>query len=140
MFKQVDFEKKQFTNGYEEYLKEDRPFTNFVLDDFRNRGLIRQRVFERAGISIGYGYKILYGEKKTHNRDLILSLCLGAEMSLSQTQTVLLLYNMPILYPCYLRDEILMQSIRDRDFSISNINNKLAEKGCAVLSAKAKSE
>ena len=138
MFKQVDNEKKEFTSGYEEYLKKDRPFTKYVLDDFRDRGLVRQRVFERAGVSSGYGYKILYGEKKTQNRDLILSLCLGAEMSLPQTQTALLLYNMPILYPCYLRDEILMQSILDRDFSISRINNRLAEKGCEALSAKAK--
>lgn len=130
-------EKQQFTEGYEKYLGNDRPFTNYVLDDFRDRGLVRQRVFEKAGISNGYGYKILYGEKKTQNRDLILSLCLGAEMSLPQIQTVLLLYNMPLLFPCRTRDEVIMQSIINRDFSIAVINDRLTQNGCEKLSAKA---
>ena len=138
MYNQEDYEKKQFTSGYEEYLKKDRPFTKYILDDFRDRGLVRQRVFERAGVSNGYGYKILYGEKKTQNRDLILSLCLGAEMNLSQIQTALLLYNMPLLFPCYPRDDVLIRSINEREYNISRINEKLLERGCEKLSAKAK--
>lgn len=130
-------EKQPFTEGYEKYLENDRPFTNYVLDDFRDRGLVRQRVFEKAGISNGYGYKILYGEKKTQNRDLILSLCLGAEMSLPQIQTVLLLYDMPLLFSCRPRDEVLMQSICNRDYNIAVINDRLTQNGCKKLSAKA---
>ena len=138
MIKQEKNEKRQFTRGYEEYLKKDRPFTKYILDDFHDRGLIRQRVFERAGVSTGYGYKILYGEKKTQNRDLILSLCLGAEMSLPQTQTVLLLYNMPLLFSCYPRDDVLIRSIAERNYNIDNINEQLLARGLEALSAQAK--
>lgn len=138
MSRRIPSNNRQFTEGYEKYLQADRPFTYYMLDDFRDRGLVRQRVFEKAGVSTGYGYKILYGEKRTQNRDLILSLCLSAEMSLSQTQTALLLYNMPLLFPCHMRDQILMQSIDNRNYNIEGINKRLIEKGCSTLSSKAK--
>lgn len=139
MAKNTFTDNQQFTEGYEKYLASDRPFTEYVLDDFRNRRLVRQRVFEKAGISNGYGYKILYGEKKTQNRDLILSLCLGAEMSLPQIQTVLLLYDMPLLFPFRPRDEIIIRAVIERVVSVAEINSRLAREGCAKLSAKANS-
>lgn len=139
MSKNRSADDRQFTEGYEKYLECERPFTEYVLDDFRERGLVRQRIFESAGISVGYGYKILYGEKKTQNRDLILSLCLGAEMSLPQIQTVLLLYDMPLLFSRRLRDEIIIRSVVDRIYSLEEINERLTEEGCAKLSARAKS-
>ena len=136
MNKNISSETEVFTEGFEAYLRKDRPFTHYMLDDFQNRGLIRQRIFEKAGVSTGYGYKILYGEKKTQNRDLILSLCLSAEMNLQKTQTALLLYNMPLLYSCHPRDEIVMEFISNNNYCISKINERLTEEGYAELSSK----
>ncbi len=126
------------TDGYERYLGSKRPFTDYMLDIIRNKGLIRQRIFEKAGVSTGYGYKILYGEKTTLNRDLILSICISAELELKQIQTALLLYHMPLLFPCYPRDSILISSIiHHADFR--TINERLVENNCAELTTKTSS-
>ena len=110
---------------YEEYLAQERPFTAYMLDYLKERGLVRQRVFEKAGLSTGYGYKILYGEKKTSNRDLILGLCLAAEMSLPQTQTALMLAGFSPLQENQLRDATITACITNHLFDIRAVNDHL---------------
>lgn len=63
----------------------ERLFTRYMRETFRAKGLRQQDVFLAADIPERYGYKLISGEKRTRQRDVILRLCLGAGFSLAET-------------------------------------------------------
>ena len=74
---------------------------------------------------MNYGYKILLGEKRTRQRDIILRICLVSHFSISEVQEALKLYEMPILYNKFLRDKILIDAFKKEKRDIELINKKL---------------
>ena len=77
----------------------ERPFSAYMRDMFKKKGLLQQDIFLAADISEGYGYKLISEEKKTKQRDVILRLCIAAKFTLEETQRALSLYGMSPLYP-----------------------------------------
>ncbi len=65
-------------------------------------------MFLKADIPERYGYKLLSGEKRTKQRDVILRICYAAEFTLQEIQRVLKKYEMPQLYAEIPRDALLM--------------------------------
>lgn len=106
---------------------EDDNFTSYIKNIFRDKKLTQQNVFFEADIPERYGYKILSGEKRTRQRDVILRICYAAKMSLAETQKALKKYGMPELYPKIPRDALIMIIFNERPGNIFEVNEILKE-------------
>lgn len=108
-----------YTNEYE--------FSNYMRDLIKCKSISQQRVFIDADLPERYGYKLLSGEKRTKQRDVILRLCYASNFSLDETQKVLKLYEMPQLYAKIPRDAMIMMCFNSRPGSVIDVNNYLRE-------------
>lgn len=108
-------------------------FTVYMKNIFSEKKLTQQLVFLRADVPERYGYKLLSGEKRTRQRDVILRICYAAEMSLAQTQRALKKYEMPELYAKLPRDALLMIIFNERPGDIIEVNEILKEHGLDPL-------
>ncbi|MCD8037544.1 MAG: hypothetical protein LUE96_00390 [Lachnospiraceae bacterium] len=108
-------------------------FIPYMKNIFAEKKLTQQTVFLRADIPERYGYKLLSGEKRTRQRDIILRICYAAEMSLAETQKALEKYEMPTLYAKIPRDALLMIIFNERPGDIIEANAILKEHGMEPL-------
>lgn len=121
--------------GFASYCKEnkesvnadDKAFVEYFKSLFKEKGITQQIVFLRADIPERYGYKLLSGEKRTKQRDVILRICYAAEFTLNETQRALKKYGLPELYAKIPRDALLMIIFNDRPGSILDVNALLKE-------------
>jgi hypothetical protein len=126
-------------NHFDSYCKEYSPclmedaFTVYMKNLISEKKLTQQTVFLKADIPERYGYKLLSGEKRTKQRDIILRICYAAEMTLAETQRALKKYNMPTLYAKIPRDALLMIIFNERPGSIIEVNTILQEHGMIPL-------
>ena len=56
----------------EDVFTQENPFSTYMRECVREKGLRFQEIFLRADLSEGYGYKLISGEKHTRQRDTIL--------------------------------------------------------------------
>ncbi len=108
-------------------------FSNYVKDILGKNGITQQAVFLKADIPERYGYKLLSGEKRTRQRDIILRICYAAEMTLEETQWTLKRYGMAELYSKIPRDALLMIIFNERPGSIIDVNELLKKYGMEAL-------
>lgn len=111
----------------------DSEFSVYMKNIFHEKKLTQQIVFLRADIPERYGYKLLSGEKRTRQRDVILRICYAAEMSLAQTQRALKKYELPELYAKLPRDALLMIIFNERPGDIIEVNEILTSHGMDAL-------
>lgn len=117
----------------ESIIRSDRPFSDYIRERIKEKGLKQQDVFLDADIPERYGYKLITGEKHTRQRDIILRLCYAAHLTLEETQKALKLYEMPGLYAKIPRDALIMVAFNERPGSIIEVNSFLTENGMEVL-------
>lgn len=112
---------------------DDKAFGEYFKILFKEKGMTQQTVFLRADIPERYGYKLLSGEKRTRQRDVILRICYAAEFSLKDTQRALKKYGLPVLYAKVPRDALLMIAFNERPGSIIDVNALLKRNGMETL-------
>ncbi len=105
------------------------PFTDYMRQKFREKGILQQDVFLAADLSERYGYKLISGQKHTGRRDTILRICLGARLCLDETQEALILYGMAPLHPRLPRDAAFILAFSRRIFDIHDVDAILRENG-----------
>lgn len=115
------------------FINKNNAFSTYVKELIRAKKITQQIVFLKADIPERYGYKLLSGEKRTRQRDIILRICYAAEFTLTETQNTLKRYNMPQLYPKIPRDALLMIVFNDRVGSIIDVNELLNKSGFEPL-------
>lgn len=108
-------------------------FSIYVKDLLKQKAITQQIVFLKADIPERYGYKLLSGEKRTRQRDIILRICYAAEFTLDETQEALKKYEMPQLYAKIPRDALLMIIFNERPGSIIDVNSLLKKNGMEPL-------
>ncbi|MBE5916563.1 MAG: hypothetical protein E7273_06930 [Pseudobutyrivibrio ruminis] len=109
------------------FSEDQEAFSIYIKELLTKRGITQQKVFLNADIPERYGYKLLSGEKRTKQRDVILRICYAAELSLDETQKALRKYGMPELYAKKERDAVLMIVFNERPGSIIDVNSILKE-------------
>ena len=127
-----DFDRFRETNR-ESLAEGEELFSGYIKEKIRKKGLTQQMVFLIADIPERYGYKLLSGEKKTRQRDIILRICYAAELSLEETQEALRKYPMPELYARIPRDALLMIAFNERSGSVLDVNTLLKKHGMESL-------
>lgn len=120
-------------NNEESIINNEYAFHNYVRELIKKKNLRQQDVYLAADIPEKYGYKLLSGEKRTRQRDVILRLCYAAEFDLNETQKALKLYRMPELYAKIPRDAVIMIAINERPGSIIDVNAFLKKNGMDIL-------
>ena len=120
-------------NNAKDMMNSEDAFPIYMKDIFREKNITQQVVFLKADIPERYGYKLLSGEKRTRQRDIILRICYAAEMSLEETQRALRKYKMPELYARIPRDALLMIIFNERPGDIIEVNAILKEHGMEAL-------
>ena len=132
---------KTHLSDFEKYCKDNKSSMNPDADSFSiyiknllvKKRITQQTVFLRADIPERYGYKLLSGEKRTRQRDVILRICYAAELTLEETQRALKKYEMPELYAKIPRDALLMIIFNERPGSIIEVNSLLKQHGMEPL-------
>ncbi len=117
----------------ESMLSDANGFSVYLKDIIKRNGLTQQKVFLMADVPERYGYKLLSGEKRTRQRDILLRLCYAAQLTLEETQRALKKYGMPELYAKIPRDALLMLLFNQRPGSIIDVNELLKENGMEPL-------
>lgn len=125
----------------QDYLKEnadrifskDRPFRNYMKGLFKKKKVKQKEVFLWADVPERYGYKLISGEKRTRQRDVILRICYAARFTLEETQQALRIYELPPLYEKLPRDVVLMLCFRERPGSVNDVNAVLVKHGMEAL-------
>lgn len=111
----------------------DRPFSAFLRERLKDKGLRQQDLFVAADIPERYGYKLISGEKHTVKRDVILRLLFAAALRLDDAQRALKLYGFSPLYARIPRDAVLMIAFNSGIREIDRVNELLEEHGMAPL-------
>lgn len=101
-------------------------YLNWII---AQKNLTTAEVITRSGINKNYVYNILNGDKKKPGRDKILALCIGAQMSYSETQRGLEIGNVAPLYPKDERDVRIAVAINNGTGDVTKINLILDEYG-----------
>ncbi len=76
-------------------------------------------------ISKSYIYDILSGIKKNPSRDILLILCIAANMNRKSTRRILEVYGHRDLYAKDTRDIIIATYINNKNFDLDQINDEL---------------
>ena len=104
-----------------------RPFTAYMRMKFVEKDISQQNVFLAADLPERYGYKLISGEKRTLQRDVILRICLAAEFRLEEVQEALVLYGMAPLYARIPRDCAFIVAFNNRIYDIHDVDAILRE-------------
>lgn len=128
----ADFQ-KYYQEHQDSLSNEDNPFGIYIKELLHQHGLTQQIVFLKGDIPERYGYKLLSGEKRTKQRDIILRICYAGELSLAETQKALKKYEMLPLYAKTPRDALLMIIFNQRPGSIIDVNELLKNNGFSPL-------
>ena len=120
-------------NNQEDKVEPGESFTVYFKELLQKKNLTQLKVFLRADIPERYGYKILSGEKRTRQRDIILRLCYAADFTLDETQRFLKMYELPTLYAKIPRDALLMLIFNEHSKNILEINELLKSHGFEPL-------
>ena len=107
-----------------------RPFTDYMRMKFQEKDISQQNVFLAADLPERYGYKLISGEKRTLQRDVILRICLAAEFRLEEVQEALVLYGMAPLYARIPRDCAFIVAFNNRIYDIHD--HSAGERSAAV--------
>lgn len=97
-------------------------------------GLKKGDIIADALVERSYGYQIFSGRKETPSRDVLISFALAMKLSLDETQSLLRIAHMAMLYPRVKRDSIILHSIAKHE-SVIQCNTALESFGEPILGA-----
>ena len=97
------------------------------------KGLRKKTVISRSGVSENLGYKILNGTKVTTDRDKIIGLCIGAGLSVEQTNQALALAKLGALYSRNARDAVIIVGLNGGITNVMDINEQLEMRSLRLL-------
>jgi len=111
-----------------QYAHHSNEFQTLVDNCIERQGLKRSFVIKEAILTPSYGYKILNGQKKTKDRDVILRLLIAMKMPIDEVQRALQSYGLPILDSNSLRDDIIISGIEHQE-PLDKIERFLSQTG-----------
>ena len=98
-----------------------------------HKGLRKKAVISRSGVSENLGYKLLNGTKTTTDRDKIIGLCIGAGMTVEETNRALVMARLGPLYCRSARDAVLTVGLQCGISSVIEMNELLGSRGFRLL-------
>ena len=99
----------------------------------RNKKIFWNDVFERAGISNTYGYKLISGNKSTTKRDTILRLCFACRMGYCEATEAIRCAGLPALRARNARDAVLIAAFLRGMTDPEEVSRMLVANGQSAL-------
>ena len=119
------------TGSIDAYLQENKDFLldcnikEYLRALIREKGITIVQLASDAQLSERYCYQLLSLSNPRHpSRDVLLSMCIGMQLNLDETQTALRIAKLALLYPKDERDSILIYGI-EHGKSVMDINELL---------------
>ena len=112
-----------------EFYLGDNPFSSYMKNKREEKGFHWTEVFDEAGVSRSYGFKLVDGFKRTRQRDTILKICIAGGFSVRDTSRALQFSDMSNLRPLHPRDAVIIRAIQSGIRNIDEINELLELKG-----------
>lgn len=112
---------------------EEITFGEYLNEIMERNNLSINEVMEASGINRNYGYNIFRGVRSHPSRDKVIALCIGAGMTLYETQRALLLSGNAGISPQCERDIRIARMINIRARDVIRLNLWLFEKGLEPL-------
>lgn len=119
---------RQYTDSDSNLLVSD-----YMTDIILHKGLRKKAVISRSGVSENLGYKLLNGTKTTTDRDKIIGLCIGAGMTVEETNRALVMARLGPLYCRSARDAVLTVGLQCGISSVIEMNELLGSRGFRLL-------
>lgn len=98
-------------------------FINYMKKLIKKKGMNKRDVFYLSDVPVNYGYKLLLGEKRTKQRDIIIRICFASKFDINELQEALRLYEMPELYNRIKRDKLILEAF-EKDFKTIDAFNE----------------
>ena len=95
--------------------------------------LKKKDVIARSGVAESLGYRLLNGTKMTTDRDKIIGLCIGAQLTLEETDIALRLAGFGKLYSKNRRDAVIIYGIQNGYKNVMELNEELEKRGLEIL-------
>lgn len=112
----------QYLNDNKAYII-DQTLSKYLCDIIEEKSLSKADIIKKSDINEIYGYQLLSG-KRFPSRDKLISLCIGGEFSLEETNDILKVGGYSPLFPKIKRDSIIIFGIQN-NYSIYEINESL---------------
>lgn len=117
------------SDNINEYVNDNKSeLINIALSQYlenllTSKNLTKSTVIAKSNLSRTYAYQIFDG-KKNPTRDKLVALCFGFQLSADETQRVLKIAKLPILYPRLKRDSLILFALQ-KQYTIIECNNLL---------------
>lgn len=117
--------------------EKDREFLNTSLSEqlsilLEQKNLTKPQVILKGNLNRDYAYQIFSGKKKSPSRDKLLAIAIGMSLTPNETQTLLKIAGLPVLYPRRRRDMILLYAM-ENGYSLMEINECLEDLGEDII-------
>ena len=128
---------KDYLEENKRYLADEKKeFYYYIKDVLYEKNIMLKDVYAFAGISSGFGSKIISMEKHTKDRDIIIRICVAGHFALNEINRALKLYGMSELYSKNPRDAVIIVAINKRKYNLYDIDEKLKELGLKAIMPK----
>lgn len=123
----------------QEYLKtlnqsgDSLQIRDYFNEYFAKHDLAVADVIRNSNLSTTYAYQLLNGTRKNPARRKVVALCLGCHMTLPETQRALEIAGLGPLYARDPADAIIIYNINKGNWSVTEINMQLHEKGYELV-------
>lgn len=124
-------ELEAFSN-FQEYEKANKKFmlnkslSEYLCDLLNEKNLSKAQVIRKSQLNDNYAYQLFSGTRKSPQRDKLICLAIGMNLSLNETDSLLKLAGFSPLYPKLKRDSIIIININSRK-SVIETNEALYE-------------
>ncbi len=127
----------QYLTENRQYLAgEKKSFYYFFKDTLYKKRIKLKDVYSFAGVSESYGSKVLYQDKTSTDRDLIIRMCIAGHFNLQEINTALKIYGMKALYSKDPRDVCIIVAVNNRIYDLGRIDDMLAEQNLQSITSK----
>ena len=115
----------------------DNEFLDITLPKYlekllSEKNMTKAQVILKGNLNKDYAYQIFSGTKSSPSRDKLLAIAIGMSLTVDETQTMLKIAELPMLYPRKRRDMIILFAIQN-GYDIFEINDCLDDLGEEII-------
>lgn len=122
---------EEYENANKNYMI-SKSLSEYLRELIEEKKLIKAEVIKKAQLNENYAYQLLSGLKSNPKRDKLICLCIGMELSVDETNSILKIAGLSPLYPRIKRDSIIILAINNNE-SVVKLNEKLFEQNEETL-------
>lgn len=113
-----------------EYL--DMELTDFFNHIMASKNLTPSQIVKKSNLQNTYAYQILSGERKHPSRNKLLALAFAMDLTLDETQQMLKIAHLPVLYPRLRQDLVIIFALKEH-YALFDVNEILMDLGEPLL-------